>query len=142
MEDVMLKNIKMIFIASIIFFINSLNASAIELNIKLGDDIIHNQHKLNVSYDLYFSQESFVSQLIRGQDQKIFSLWLAAFNEENKNMTPIEMNNAPSYISLGYNKDGVANFPDTCQHIILTNIKSISLTLTESGCVITAKKQN
>lgn len=132
-----MKRIKPILLAFIILLINSITANAIELNIKLGDYIIHNQDKLNILYEVYFSKESSVSQVIRGQDQNVFSMWLEAFNRENKGMIPIDVSDKISYISLGYNKKEVPNSPDSCQHITLTNVQSITILLTENGCSIT-----
>jgi hypothetical protein len=113
----------------------SSQANALQMNLMLDKDIVNNNDRINIFYDLNFSDSS-VSQQIKGMNQQIFSLWIDAFNKENKDLMPLDFHGKHSEISLGYRKDGHNYYLESCQHINLTDIKIITILLSENGCKI------
>lgn len=131
----MLKKVLSVIAITATLSLFAINANALGVNITLGNDIVSNKDKLNVSYDIYYHGGS-VSQQIKGTTQKVFALWLQAFNRENKDIVPVDFQGKHSQISLGYRKNEQDVYPASCQNMRLTNVDRLNIILTENGCAV------
>lgn len=106
-------------------------AYATQINLQFADDFQAHQDKLNASVDAFYNggENKFNVQGLAFDNTAAFAAQLAT-------MFAGEQLVSPSKISLGMINNGTTIAPASCQNIDISNVNSISILLSETGCTI------
>lgn len=134
---------KLAILASLAACLLTANAFAMQINVRLANDIIANNDALNIAFDVYYVKINSPDTHIMDQHMKADGIPSVHVPELLKGLSsmfaganPVDgIHGEHSQFTLGYIKaDGTSVTPATCQNILARPVLNIELS--EAGCTV------